>query len=771
MRNPSHNKKNRPALAGAGFTTLLTSLALVFGAQAQEQGAPKIVRDIDVEYVGERSVSPDRILSNMSVKIGDVFSQAAIEDDIKNLYASGDVENIRVLSEPVGADGIRLIVVVEARSLVGKVSFQGHTAFSERKLSSKVSLKVGEVVDEAEVQAGQREIQALYDNGGYTDASVAYEIRPTGTEGFSEVVYKIREGDKSLLRNVDFVGNSAFTSKELRKQMDSKDASLLSAFTGAGKISSDQLASDLDKIERYYRNNGYLNAEIVDTRRIRVDDKKVDLVVTIDEGQVYSVNDVEVRGARAFNVGDLRNFVKTAPGSVFSAEVVEQDIAALREYYGSRGYAEVRVTPRLESAGGTKVDVIFDIREGDKYYIGMINVEGNNKTKDEVIRRELAVEPGGVFSTPRIEASQRRLQNTGYFGSVDILPIDTGDPEFKDLTVTVAEKPTGALNFGAGFSSIDNFVGFIEVTQTNFDLGNWPSLTGGGQRFRAAARVGTERRDFILSLTEPWFLGRPLSFGGELFYRDLLFLSDDYEQTNFGFSLNARRPIGEHTHIQANYKLQNVEIGGISSDASDIIRAEEGDYLQSLIGADVIRDTRDDLFVPRTGHRLNAGIAYSGLGGDVEDFHLEAGAIQYFHLPFDTIFSIEGHVHAVSGDDVPIFERQFLGGANNLRGFDFRDVGPKDATGEPIGGLTSAYATAEYTFPVMPNLRGALFYDIGVVSSEEYSFSGDVNSNFGFGIRLFLPVGPLRLDYGIPISSDEFNDSTGRFHFNIGYRF
>jgi outer membrane protein insertion porin family len=736
---------------------------------AAQTVAGKNVTAIDVEYVGPQSVAPERLLSNMATKVGQPFSQSVVEDDIKNLYASGMVESIRVLTEPAGA-GVRVIVKVQTRTSLGKVSFEGNTAFSEGKLRNKVEMTPGGVLDEGKVQEGQRKIQELYENSGYTGTTVSYETRASGANGFSEVVYKIAEGTKSVLRDVEFVGNTAFSSKELRKQMKSKEAALLPAIGKRGKVNEDQIDDDLEAIERFYKDRGYLNAKIVDTRRIRVDGKKVDLVVTVDEGKVYNVHSVRVSGARAFSIADLTPYLKTRAAQVFSAASVESDLQALRDYYGARGYADASVVPVLDSAGGTDVDIVYEITEGAKFFLGKIDIEGNSKTKDKVIRNEFPGQPGEVFNAPKMMAGKKRLENIGYFSNVDVSPTDSAQEGYKDVNIDVVEKPTGSLNFGAGFSSIDNLVGFVEVTQTNFDIGNWPSFTGAGQRFRAAARIGTQRRDLMLNLTEPWFLDRPLALGGEVFFRNLSFLSDYFDQTNAGGAINLRKPLGEHSNIALEYKLQSTSID-VTDNASDLLKAEDGDYLQSVLGATYAHDTRDDLFLTRTGHRVDAGVSYSGLGGDVEDFHLEGGAVQFVHLPFDSILSVEGHFHAVFGDDVPIFDREFLGGANNLRGFNFRDVGPKDNLGEPIGGQTSTWASVEYTVPIMPQLRGAVFYDMGMVAADAASFDGDWNSDAGIGLRVFLPVGPLRLDYAIPLAADEFNDSTGRFQFNIGYRF
>lgn len=745
---------------------------LLASANAQNVAAAKTVRGLDVEFIGPETISKDRILQNMSLKSGDTLSQAAVEEDIKNLYSNvPGIKNIRILTEDAGGNGVTVIVVVETEQKLGGWSYRGNTVFTNERLDKAVNLTIGQPVSDIEVQGAVGEIRGLYRKGGYSEVGVTYDTVP-GQEGFVDVVFKINEGGQSLLRQIDFVGNNAFKDRELRELMKSKEISILSKFLNSGKIDSEQLSNDLDAIEDHYKDHGYLNARVADVQRLRVDDKRVDIVITIDEGAVYSVEGVRIVGASAFSVGDLSPMLTTGPGQTFSAQNIENDIEALRNYYGERGYAEARVTPQLDSAGGDSVSVTYDIFEGGKYHIREINITGNNKTKDGVIRRELAIEPGDLYNTPRINASKARLNNTAYFSNVDMLPVDTNTPGYKDVNIHVNEKPTGTLNFGAGFSSIDNFVGFVEVTQTNFDIGNFGNWTGGGQRFRAAARVGTERRDFIVSHTEPWLFGKPLAFTHEYFYRNLLFLSDVYDQTNYGGDFNVRKKVGEFSNIRVGYKIDQVEIHDIEPRASDIIRAEEGEFLRGALSINWIHDTRDDIFIPRSGHRINAGATYTGAGGDISNVHLEAGAIQYFHLPFDGIFSVEGHVHAVDGDDTPIFERRFLGGANNLRGFDFRDVGPKDATGEAIGGLTSAYATAEYTFPLIRQVRGALFYDIGVVSADEYSFDGDVNANYGVGVRIYMPaIGPIRLDYGIPTASDEFNDSSGRFNFNIGYRF
>jgi outer membrane protein insertion porin family len=285
-----------------------------------------------------------------------------------------------------------------------------------------------------------------------------------------------------------------------------------------------------------------------------------------------------------------------------------------------------------------------------------------------------------------------------------------------------------------------------------------------------SARVGTERKDLSIALTEPFFMGKRLALTTEAFYRDLLFLSDFYDQTQYGGTVSFRKPVTEFGYASLGYTAQQFQIDP-SRNASQAIQDEGGDFFDSLVSLDFTHDTRDSVFLAREGHKVTAGVEYSGLGGDVDSTTLSLAGQQHFGLPGDAIFSLLGRYNKVEGD-APIFKRQFLGGANNLRGFDYREVGPKDSTGEPLGGDESWFATAEMTYPLVEKIRIAGFYDIGEVSGGPGQFGGGINSNYGAGLRLFvLGNAPIRLDYGIPVDSDQFNDSGGRFNFTMGYQF
>jgi outer membrane protein insertion porin family len=351
------------------------------------------------------------------------------------------------------------------------------------------------------------------------------------------------------------------------------------------------------------------------------------------------------------------------------------------------------------------------------------------------------------------------------------------------LNVDVTETRTGSVNFGAGFSSIDNLLGFLEYTQGNFDVAGWPRFQGAGQKFRMRAQYGTRRKDFVIALTEPYFMDRKLSLGSELYYRDASYSSRVYDERRYGGAIFMRRALSEFTSARFEYRLENTGIHNFDDGVSDLIRSEEGDRLKSQISLGLSYDARTDFlgrgYLPQRGHRVEFQTYLAGgfLGGDTDIYGIDLEAAKYFKLPGSSILSFEGQIAAVdtwsSGDRVPIYDRLYLGGPNSLRGFRYRDVGPKDEDGEAIGGSTLARFTVEYTFPIVESIRGAVFYDVGFVNSGSWDFdTGDVNSDVGLGLLLELPaIGPIRIDYGIPLSADEHNDSSGKFQFNVGYKF
>jgi len=766
------NGKILRVLIAIGIACAIGSIAR---AQEAEPEIP-IVREIVVRQMGGTSVPEARILANMATRVGDPLDDSG-SADIRSLYASGLVDDVQTEYEQI-AGGVRLIIKVKALGTLGKIEFLGNSQIDNERLQRAVSLAVGDPVEDLRFQEGRASILEMYRRRGYPDVGASYRTEQM-QDGFTAVTFSINEGQQSYLRNVIFEGNTVFDQRELRKVMETRKRGPLSFLTKSGKIDNDVLEQDIENVAAHYRNAGYLNADVTNVERTRVDDDTVDLILQITEGEKYSVATVGISGMTVFADADVLPQLELIPGEAYSAGKISEDTQMLRDFYGSRGYADIRVNPRIDPGEGRSLRVTYQITEGRKSYVNKINIGGNVKTTDKVIRRELAVSPGDEFNTVLLEASRKRLEGLLYFSEVSVLPTDADRTGYKDINIQVAETSTGSVNFGAGFSSIDNLVAFLDVEQTNFNVKNPPNFTGAGQKFRMGIKYGTRRRDFQLSLVEPWFMDQRLSLGGDLFYQDRFYLSDEYDQRNVGGAVHLRKPIGEHAYIRGEYRLQSIKINNIDDDASEAIRAEEGTFLQSQLGFTFVHDTRDSFTLPREGHKIEVGTEFSGsfLGGDVDVVGVNLGASQHFNLPGDSILTLEGRLNVADAwgdaDRVPIFERNFLGGANNLRGFDYRDVGPKDETGEPLGGGTAAYFTAEYSVPIIERIRGAVFYDAGFVNDDSFDYStSNYNSNYGLGLRLFIPrVGMIRLDYGIPLEADEFNDNSGRFNFNLGYRF
>jgi outer membrane protein insertion porin family len=774
----------RLTLLAAMLAALVVSVP---GARAQlaPPAAPQapqapIVRQIDIQYAGPATLSREKILGNMRTAVGKPYSEQAIEDDIRSLYATGSVTNVRIFGEPI-TDGVRVVVVIQSKANVSSINFQGNTVITTKKLLKDISTKPGQTLNESSLEQDRQKILDDYANKGYSETDVKYHTDVNDQTGAATVTFTISEGTKTVVKAIRFEGNTVFTAKVLKKVIKTKPADFLSFLTKTGRVNNDQMDEDMTDIREYYQNHGYEDVTVEQPRIEPVGKGKVNLVYAITEGPQYHVGTVGVTGGQVYSDAQIQSRLKTMPGKLFSPQDLRDDTKAIGDLYGTRGYIDMTADAETTAAGDHIINVLYKIDEGTQSYIEHINIEGNTRTKDKVIRRELAVYPGEVYNTSLIDVSKSRLENLGYFNKdrgVQIYPSDTDVPGRKDVNVLVEEARTGSFNFGAGFSSIDSLLGFVEVQQTNFDLLNWPTFTGGGERFHARFQLGTERTDADMSLTEPYFLDYQLSLGGELFYSTANYVSDVYDQKNYGFDITLRKPINAFSSVRLDYRLEDIEIYDISSGVSNIIQRDQGNHTKSSITLGYTWDTRDSVFLTHSGHRVDLSTFVAGgpIGGNVNDWGFDFTGAQYFALPGDTIFLLDAELAQVENYDdsnhVPIFDALYLGGPNSLRGFRFRAMAPYDNKGQPVGGDSLARITAEYTFPIVDRVRGASFYDTGFVNPGAFDMSVDqIASDVGLGLRLDLPIGPVRLDYGIPIQNPHHASTTGQFNFSIGYQF
>ena len=744
----------------------------------QARQGPPIIRSIEVEYTGPSTVSKERILAQMRTRVGQPYSDQVVEQDVETLYKTGSILNVRIFAQPEG-DGVKVIVSVQTRSIVREIEIDGAERIKAKRLRKEIKLKLNQPINEQQLEEARQKIIEIYQAHGFTDVSAQFRVDAIDEKrGTSRVVFTINEGAKGAVRQIHFEGNEHFSERALRKQMKTRGKTLVSFIDKSGRLDEVQLQQDLDKIREWYQDHGYIDVEIKDVRRERSHNGPLILTIVIAEGPQYHVGKLTISGEKVATEGNIRALLKMKEGSVYSPKALHDDAKALADAYGSGGYVDLVILPEGTPAGPGRIDVHYKIEEGDRSFLQRVNIVGNTRTKDKVIRREVLIAPGDVFNTVRVDTTKKRLENLGYFSKVETYPEDTDVAGRKDLTILVQEKRTGSLSFGAGFSTIDSLVGFIELTQGNFDLMNWPSFTGAGQKFRLRIQYGTQRKDFVLNLTEPYFLDRKLSLSGQLFFTEANYLSSVYDQRNYGFSIEARKPINAFMYASLGYRLQDVDIYNVSSSASAAIQSQKGSFVESEIFTSLVFDRRDNPLLTRRGQRVSLSpyIAGGFLGGDTQIYGWDLEASQYFHFKWDTILLFNGEIATVSkwgsGTEVPIFNRLYLGGSNNLRGFDFRDVGPHDINGEPLGGNSMARATVEFTVPIIAKARAAIFYDTGFVNSDSWSFGfNDIASDIGVGVRLDLPIGPLRIDYGYPLQKDGATTNGGKFNFNVGYQF
>ena len=761
----------------------------------EEEAKPKeiglIVRDIEIRFAGPKTANENFVLAHMRTKVDEPFAQTNSDNDVRTLYATGHFSNVRIFQERKG-DGVKVIVLLQGISKLKEITFTGNKKYKSARLAKEVKykekdddkgvpLKIGEVISEKQVAQAAHSIVEFYQKGGYHAVKVEFEITPDESTGLSVVAFNITEGNRIKIQRVDFEGNKAFTPKVLRKKIETRNHNWLSWLTKKGFIKDTVIEEDKEKLIDFYRSEGYIDADVKDVKRDFPTKEIAVVTFFLYEGNQYKVGKFTIEGNRFFTLEEIDKKLAMKSGSLFTPGGLEKDIKAIQDMYGARGYIETHVKPaRVPNVQTGTMDVSLEIREGDLAYIDLIEVRGNVKTKDKVIRRELAVAPGEIYNSVKIEASKKRLENVGYFSKVTAHPESTDVPNRKNLVIAVEEQRTGSISFGAGFSSVDSILGFVEVSQGNFDIMRPPYFTGAGQKARVRAQFGARRQDYIVSFTEPWFLDKRLSLGGDLFYNEATFLSAVYNERRYGADIRAGTGFfDEFSRLDFIYKIEQIELFDVASDASSLIQQEKGGRLKSSLGATLGRDTRDNLTLPSKGYKTELWSEVAGgpaLGGETDIYKLGFNGQLFFTMPWweKNILSFVGSAAVVEewdkGTRVPLLDRFFLGGPSSIRGFKFRDVGPNDG-GEPLGGNTMFFLQSEYSIPVIDRVRFATFLDAGNVTAKAYDWSGPLAVGAGIGLRLNLPIGSINLDYGWPIKHGPSQDAGGQFHFSGGTRF
>src|SRR5947207_12603594 len=577
----------------ASLWTLFT--AVIVRAQApQSAPGPPVIRSMEVEYTGPATISKERILAQMRTKVGQAYANELVQEDIKALYKTGYIRNVRIFAQPEG-DGVKVIVAVQTRAIVRQIEITGAERVKPTRLRKEIKVKLNQAVDEQQLEEARQKIIEIYQGRGFTNVSVDFRIDPIDEKrGTARVVFTVNEGVKGAVSQIRFEGNAHASQKVLRKQMKTRGQTLIHFVDKSGRLDEVQLQQDLDKIREYYQDHGFIDVEIKDVRKERTEKGPLIITIVIVEGPQYHVRKLAITGYEHSTEVKIRAFLKMKEGSVYSPKQLRDDAKAVADAYGSGGYVDLVITPEGTPAGTGLIDVHYNVEEGTRSFVNRVNIEGNTRTKDKVIRREVLVAPGEVFNTVRVDTTKKRLENLGYFAKVETYPEETDIPGRKDLTILVQEKRTGSLSFGGGFSTVDQLVGFAELTQGNFDLFNWPSFTGGGQKFRLRIQYGTQRKDFLLNLVEPYLFDRRLSLSGQLFFTEANYLSAQYDQRNYGFTTELRKPLNSYMYATLGYTIQDIDIFNVDPSASVFIQSQKGSFVESKVFSSVVFDSCDN---------------------------------------------------------------------------------------------------------------------------------------------------------------------------------
>lgn len=757
-------------------------------AAAPGQPAPVYkIGAVTIKFVGTANVNEQVVRANMAMREGGDFDEVILDRDIRSLYRTGLFEFVEVKYEQLDPASrvYNLVIEVTPKFRVLSVRFEGNQKVKSTRLEKEVKIKPNQALDERQVKEDAEKLREYYQKAGYNQISVNYTIDRDRIGGFGTVIFKIREGDKVKIGDIKFVGTK-ISPRRLRGVIETKRWWMFSWLTGSGRFKDDQFEDDLEKLRDFFREQGFLDVEIPQDKVLfnYSTPGKLTLVINIEEGRQYRIGEISFSGNNLFTSALLARVVRQKPGFVFVPSKVDADRQRLDDFYGKDGYLDTRVQLlRKPNVATGAIDLEYKIQESEKFSVESIVIEGNNKTKTTVILRELVLGPGDVFSTVLMKISQLRLDNTRFFESVDVTPQETNIPGRRNMRIAVREGRTGNLTFGAGFSSLERATLFAEVSQSNFDLFNRRSFfQGDGQKFRLRMQLGSLSSEVVLSFEEPWLFQKQIGLGFSVFRTSSEYNSTFYSQIQTGFEVYLRKRLWELWEGKLSYTYEIFDIQDVSPSASAIIQALAGSNASSSIGFQLVRDTRDKIINTTSGNRVEVNTRFSGgpLGGSKinNNYSLEFRGSQFFPV-FETqtqvlALLLRGGVVQNFGDsnDVPYYNKWYLGGPTTLRGFEFREVSPRDNFDEPIGGKTYGFFSAEYSLDIVSPIRFAIFYDAGFVNRGAYDFNAaKYNDNFGFGLRLFVAGAPLSLDFGIPITGDALNKKGNQFNFSFGTRF
>jgi outer membrane protein insertion porin family len=777
------------ALLVLSTVPLSLGLSASFGEfSAHAQG---VIQNIRVE--GSKRVEPETVRSYLTFSTGDVYDPAQIDESLKALFATGLFQDVRIRRE-----GATIVIIIVENPIVSRVAFEGNREIDDETLTSEVQLKPRAVYTRARVQADVQRILNLYRRQGLYAAQVDPKIINLDNNRI-DVVFEISEGQATKVRAINFIGNAAFSDSQLRYVISTTQTTILSFLKGTNIYDQDRLSLDRELLRQFYLKNGYADVRVVSaTADLDRDGRGFFITFTIEEGERYRFGTIDIESALpSLNVENLRGYILTRSGRVFNSEKVEKTIEALTVGVSEQGYAFGQVKTRLDrDPSSATINMVYVIDEGPRIYIERINIVGNFRTEDGVIRRQFRLAEGDAFNRLLVEAARKRLRALGFFKTVEIETNPGSSPDRVIVVVKVQEQPTGELSFGAGYSTSEGVIGDISVTERN--------LMGKGQYVRLGFSGSLERAQVDFSFTEPYFLDRNLAAGFDLFHKEVdLSNVASFSQRSTGGNLRLGFPIADNTQMGLRYRLEQEDIFDVENDASLAVKESEGTSLTSSVGYTIAWDTRNLPQSPTSGYFSSFSQDFAGVGGDVQYIRSVVDTRGYYPITNKITLvgrAQGGQIQGWGGQDVRLTDLFFKGG-ETIRGFERAGYGPRDACQDPVtgkrvsncsrdslGGELFWATTAEvrFPFPYVPEslgMQGAFFVDAGslwepsgdalTAVADEGSFifdSAEVRLSTGFSIIWQSPLGPLRADIAQALLKADF-DKTELFRFGASTNF
>lgn len=748
------------------LATLMFSLALSCRVEAAE------IYVSQIEVDGLQRVERETVLSYLNVEQGSSVLQEYLNSSMKRLFETGLFADVNIDAR---GNGVLAVKVVE-NPVINKRVFDGNDKVDDTLLESEVQLKSGSIYNIAKVQDDVQRILEVYKRSGRYATVVEPKIIKRD-QNRVDLVYEISEGPTAAISKVNFIGNHHYSDDDLQSEIMSKESRWYRLFSSSENYDPEKTNYDKELLRRFYLKRGYADFRVLSAVAELSPDKK-SFVVTyvLDEGPRYKLEDVRIQSMiKDVDVAALSGQVQQEKGDWYNADLAERSVYALTEELGKKGFAFVDVTPELEKTSGNKMVLTFNIAEGQRVFVDRINITGNTRTEDEVIRREFRIDEGDAFNAAKIRASRRNVENLNYFSKVDIQTEPNPNDDSKaDINVNVEEKSTGAFNVGVGYSTVNGALFRAGIAENNFQ--------GKGQKLSADVAVSQRTSEYDLSFTEPYFMGRRLSAGIDLFRTEEDYQDEgSYDSESTGGRLRLGWNYTDDFAQYLRYTLKEDKISNVDRNASIYIKEEEGRYSNSSIGQTMVYDKRDSAINPKEGYYLSFGNDVAGLGGDEKYLKFDGKAYKYFTLADYYTFKLfinGGYITGYGDENVRLSNRYYLGGST-LRGFEFAGIGARDKfTKDALGGNWMIYSGAEMSFPIgldEVGVRGRTFVDMGILGkpddiNEDYvEYSDTPRVAAGFGFQWQSPMGQIDVDLAFPIVKEDY-DETEVFRLNFGSR-